>query len=251
MGGVRSGARARGGARGRHYGKVGMTATVFTKRGRTQVSELTATPPDPFAHGGAAARRVIALSGGVHRPSTCASLAADLAAATCEAAAQRGLDVDIVMVEIRDYAADVARAGVGDGVAPALAELIATVTEADGLIAVTPVFAASYAGIFKAFFDVLAPESLAGVPTVIGATGGSVRHSLVLDVGLRPLLAYFRADVVPTGVFVGPEDTNDADRHSRLEQRIARAGTELAAALTAPRPVRTAVTTEGWQRNLS
>lgn len=204
------------------------------------MSERTAAHPDPSANGRVTARRVVALSGGVRRPSATASLAADLAAATREAGTERGLDVDVVMVEIRDYAAEVARAGVGDGITPALAELIATVTRTDGLIAVTPVFAASYAGIFKAFFDVLAPESLAGVPTVIGATGGSVRHSLVLDVGLRPLLAYFRADVVPTGVFVGPEDTHDADRRLRLEQRIVRAGAELAAALIAQRPRRAA-----------
>lgn len=178
-------------------------------------------------------RRVVTLSGGVRRPSSTASLAGDLAAATSVAAARRGLALTVSTVEIRDFAVDVARASVGDGISPELAEAMLTVTGADGLIAVTPVFAASYAGIFKAFFDVLAPQALAGVPTIVGATGGSVRHSLVLDVGLRPLLAYFRADVVPTGVFVGPDDASDDARRARLQARIARAGAELVAALGA------------------
>ena len=33
----------------------------------------------------------------------------------------------------------------------------------DGLIAVTPIFNASYSGLFKVFFDVLERDSLAGV----------------------------------------------------------------------------------------
>ena len=55
-------------------------------------------------------------------------------------------------------------------------------TGADGLIAVTPVFAASYSGLFKSFFDVLDKDALAGKPVLLGATG---RH--------RPALAGARA----------------------------------------------------------
>ena len=35
-------------------------------------------------------------------------------------------------------------------------------TGADGLIAVTPVFSASYSGLFKSFFDVLEPDAIRG-----------------------------------------------------------------------------------------
>ena len=68
------------------------------------------------------------------------------------------------------------------------------------MIAVTPIFSASYSGLFKTFFDVLEEDALAGKPVLIGATAGTARHSLVLDHALRPLFAYLRADVVPTGV---------------------------------------------------
>ena len=47
-----------------------------------------------------------------------------------------------------------------------------TVTGADGLIAVTPIFSASYSGLFKTFFDVLEKDALSGKPVLLGATAG-------------------------------------------------------------------------------
>ena len=90
---------------------------------------------------------------------------------------------------------------------------------------VTPVFAASYSGLFKTFFDVLEPELLDGKPVLVAATAGTARHSLVLEHALRPLFAYLHAVVVPTGVFAATEDFGDTG----LEARIERAAGELAA----------------------
>lgn len=45
----------------------------------------------------------------------------------------------------------------------------------------TPVFTASYSGLFKMFFDALDTDSLRGMPTIVAATAGTARHSLVLD----------------------------------------------------------------------
>ena len=61
----------------------------------------------------------------------------------------------------------------------------------------------------------------------MGATAGSARHSLVLDHAMRPLFAYLRAVVVPTGVFAASEDWADGDGGS-LVPRIGRAAGELA-----------------------
>jgi FMN reductase len=69
------------------------------------------------------------------------------------------------------------------------------------VIAVTPIFSASYSGLFKTFFDVLERGALAGKPVLIAATGGSERHSLALEHAVRPLFAYLRAVVVPTAVY--------------------------------------------------
>jgi FMN reductase len=102
------------------------------------------------------------------------------------------------------------------------------VRRADALIAVTPVFSASYSGLFKSFFDVLDPDSLTGTPVLIGATAGTARHSLALDHAVRPLFTYLRAMIVPTGVFAATEDFGSSAA-GPLDERIDRAATELAA----------------------
>ncbi|WP_181008696.1 NAD(P)H-dependent oxidoreductase, partial [Streptomyces sp. SM12] len=80
------------------------------------------------------------------------------------------------------------------------------VTSADALIAVTPVYNASYSGLFKSFFDLVDPTALAGTPVIVAATGGTPRHSLVLDHAMRPLFGYLRALTVPTGVYAATAD---------------------------------------------
>ncbi|MBB1031813.1 flavoprotein, partial [Dietzia sp. SLG310A2-38A2] len=81
------------------------------------------------------------------------------------------------------------------------------------------------------FFDVIDPGTLTGVPVALGATGGTVRHSLAIDFALRPMFAYLKADVVPTSVFAASEDfgavTTGGDGDS-LASRADRVGTELA-----------------------
>ena len=59
---------------------------------------------------------------------------------------------------------------------------------------------------------------------LFAATGGTARHSLVLDHGLRPLFSYLKAVVVPTGVFAASEDWGAEG----LDRRIERAAGELA-----------------------
>ena len=114
----------------------------------------------------------------------------------------------------------------------ALSEAVRRVAEADAVIAVTPVFSASYSGIFKSFFDVLEDGTLEGKPVLIAATAGTARHSLVLDFAMRPLFAYLRADVVPTGVFAASADFGSGSGSTvsggSLSSRIDRAAGELA-----------------------
>ena len=65
---------------------------------------------------------------------------------------------------------------------------------------------------------------------LIAATGGTARHSLVLDHALRPLFSYLHAVVVPTGVFAASEDFGSTDE-GHLDKRIRRAAGELAGLL--------------------
>jgi FMN reductase len=107
------------------------------------------------------------------------------------------------------------------------------VRAANGLIAVTPIFSASYSGLFKMFFDVVNRDGLAGKPTLIAATGGTPRHSLAIEHAIRPLFAYLNAAVVATGVYAATEDWGESGlaAEGSLVARIDRAAGELAAAM--------------------
>ena len=185
--------------------------------------------------------RITVVASGLSVPSSTRLLADRLAAAT----AARSEGAEVTVVELRELAVDIANHLTGGFPSPRLASAIESVTDADGLIVVTPVFSASFSGLFKSFFDVLEPESLAGKPVLLGATGGTPRHSLVLEHALRPLFAYLRAVVVPTGVYAASQDwgAEGDDYAAGLAERVDRAATELAALLapdtrpTPPRPV--------------
>lgn len=177
--------------------------------------------------------RIVVVSAGLSVPSSTRLLGDRLAAVAAPAAtAPEPGRADVRVIELRDLAVEIAHTFTNGFPGPALAEAFDAVTGADGLIVVTPVFSASYSGLFKSFFDALSStdaDALAGTPVLIAATGGSARHSLVLDHALRPLFAYLRAVVVPTGVYAASEDWGAEG----LDGRIARAAGELAALMSA------------------
>jgi FMN reductase len=178
-------------------------------------------------------RHLVVVTAGLSTPSTTRLLADQLSAAASAAVAGRGETARVSVVEVRDLAADLATAMTTAGFStPALTRARDLVSSADGVIVVTPVFSASYSGLFKMFFDALDPDALDGMPVLIAATAGTARHSLVLDHALRPLFTYLRAVVVPTGVFAATEDFGDGDA-AGLTERIARASSQLAALVVA------------------
>ncbi|MDI2029178.1 FMN reductase [Saccharopolyspora sp. TS4A08] len=168
-------------------------------------------------------REIVVISAGLSNPSSTRMLADRLAAATA-----RLSPVDVRVVELRDHAKDIANNFVTGFPSPELEEVLEAVREADGLIAITPIFQASYSGLFKSFFDVLDKDALAGKPVVIGATGGSARHSLALEHAMRPMFAYLHAVVAPTSVYAASEDWATGG-DSTLADRVERAAGELAA----------------------
>ena len=172
-------------------------------------------------------RRLVVVSAGLSVPSSTRLLADRLADAVVSATEARGTSVEIEHVELRPLAhqlADHLMTGFASG---DLADAIAKVRRADGMVVVTPVFAASYSGLFKTFVDVLEPGTLDGKPVLIAATGGTARHSMVLDHALRPLFSHLRAVVVPTGVFAASEDFGNTDE-GHLDKRVRRAAGEFA-----------------------
>lgn len=179
-------------------------------------------------------RSLVVVTAGLSSPSSTRALGDALSAATASHVTARGEGVDVTVLELRELAAELAEAMTNWVTpTPALEAAQNAVAQADGLIAVSPVFQGSYSGLFKMFFDTLQPHALNGLPTLIAATGGSSRHALVLDYALRPLLNYLHATVVPTGVFQATEDFGTAEG-ARNEQRIERAAGELADLMVRP-----------------
>ncbi|MGH3501719.1 MAG: CE1759 family FMN reductase [Nocardioidaceae bacterium] len=174
-------------------------------------------------------RRLAVVSSGVRQPSSTRMLADRLAAAAQLALTHEGFDVTTDVIELRDHADDLTNNVLTGFPNEKLRRLTDSVVRADGLIAVTPIFTASYSGLFKMFFDVLDADSLIDKPVLVAATGGSERHSLALDHALRPLFTYLRAVVVPTGVYAATSDWGAAGADGKaLGQRIDRAAGELA-----------------------
>lgn len=71
---------------------------------------------------------------------------------------------------------------------PVIAEAVAALEAADGVIVATPIYKASYTGLLKTFLDLLPQFALAGKTVLPLASGGSLAHVLALDYGLRPVL---------------------------------------------------------------
>jgi FMN reductase len=173
-------------------------------------------------------RRVVVVSAGLSVPSSTRLLADRLGAASVAALGSYGEQAEVTVVELRDLAHDLTDMLLTGFASPALEEVLSSVAAADALVAVTPVFSASYSGLFKTFVDVLDRDALDGTPVLVAATAGTARHSLVLEHALRPLFAHLHAVVVPTAVFAAAEDFG-ATAGGALSDRVDRAARELAA----------------------
>ncbi|GAA1735921.1 FMN reductase [Isoptericola hypogeus] len=199
----------------------------------------------PTTPGGSPGRTLAVVSAGLSQPSSTRLLADRLADATVRELEDAGHTVRVETIELRDLAHAVVDAMLTRFPSGDLPRALESVTGADGLIAVTPVFTTGYSGLFKSFWDVVDPDALTGTPVLLGATGGTARHSLALEYTMRPLFTYLRADVVPTSVYAATDDWAASADPSTLRQaqpgagsgqrdggglprRIARAGRELA-----------------------
>jgi FMN reductase len=76
-----------------------------------------------------------------------------------------------------------------------------TLGEADLLVVASPIYAASYSGLLKHFFDLLDPLALQGKVAILVTTSDSEQFSLTLEHQLRPLLSFFGVQTVPTALF--------------------------------------------------
>lgn len=121
-------------------------------------------------------------------------------------------------------------------------EALGKIVDADAYLVGTPVYRASYSGVLKNLFDMVprgqwqadvAPLESAAVGLI--ATGASPHHYLSVDEELRPLLAFFGAHTVGSGVYAHDEAFADSDVvDDEITDRLAtlgRATVELAGAI--------------------
>lgn len=179
------------------------------------------------------------ISAGITQPSSTRLLADRLTEATVRALAARDVDEVVVeVVDVRDVAHDLTNHVLTGFASPDLQVRLDAIAEADAVVVATPVYAASYSGLFKMLVDVLPKDALRDTPVLLGATGGTARHSLAIDHALRPLFAHLGALVAPVAVFAASEDWGSVEA-GRLGERIERAGTAFAALVSgSPRAAR-------------
>lgn len=167
--------------------------------------------------------RILGISGSPSRPSRTRSL---VEAVVSTAALDPRVEASVV--DLNGVLPDLGQTLDPRQAPPSVAALLASIAEADALVVGSPVYKGTYSGLFKHLFDLVDPKSLRGKPVVISATGGSDRHALALDHGLRPLFAFFSADIIPTAIYgVEAEFADYQPVGDALKTRIARAAEEL------------------------
>lgn len=186
-------------------------------------------------------RTIVAVTAGLSQPSSTRLLTDRLVADTVTELTARGVEAEVQVVELRDLAHEIMDTMLTGFPAPRLRAVIDAVGSADGIIAVSPIFTASYSGLFKSFFDILDSSAITGIPVLMGATAGTPRHSLALEHEMRPMFSYLRAIVTPTAVFAASSDWGSGATTDDLAGRIRRAATEFSALVAthekAPEPM--------------
>jgi FMN reductase len=140
--------------------------------------------------------KIVAVSGGLQRPSRTLALVEQLLDGLTEAwpAETRLIELGSLVPK---FGGVLQRAHLPADVERALKD----VESADLLVVASPIYRGSYTGLFKHFFDFVHHEALIDVPVLRAATGGSDRHALAIDHQLRPLFSFFQAHTLPIGVY--------------------------------------------------
>ncbi|MEO8907734.1 MAG: FMN reductase [Microbacteriaceae bacterium] len=167
--------------------------------------------------------KVVAVSGSLHAPSKTTALVREILAAF-----GRELSIDAHIIQVNDIGPEFAGALRRDQLPASVEEELQRIEDADLLIVASPVYRASFTGLFKHLFDFVGQYALVDTPVLLAATGGSDRHALIIEHQFRPLFGFFQALTLPIGVYANDSDfTNHAvtslDLHERIDLAVARA----------------------------
>lgn len=164
---------------------------------------------------------VVAVSGSLQAPSKTSALVTELIASL-----SRIRDVDSHIIEIAEVGPQLAGVLRRSELPASAEEQLQRIERADLLIVATPVYRASFTGLFKHLFDFVDQYALVDTPVLLAATGGSDRHALILEHQLRPLFGFFQALTLPIGVYAKDSEFTDYRvTDPNLQERIDRAVT--------------------------
>lgn len=103
----------------------------------------------------------------------------------------------------------------------AVADVLAAIADADGVLVSSGVYKAAYSGVLKLLLDLLPQFALSGKVVLPILVGGSPAHVLALDYALRPVLSAMGAHHVVPGWFVLDKHLDRASGELRLDGEAA------------------------------
>ena len=178
---------------------------------------------------------VVGVSGSTHSPSKTTALVENILGVVA-----RERDVDTHLVEIDRIGPGLAGTVQRSALPPSVHEALQRIETADLLVVASPVYRASYTGLFKHLFDFVEQYALVGTPVLLAATGGSERHGLMIEHQLRPLFGFFQSLTLPNGIYASDADFTDyrvsnAELQERIDTAVARALPVVARVAPEPR----------------
>jgi FMN reductase len=175
--------------------------------------------------------KVVAVCGSVQRPSRTLVLLHEVLARL-----EQRLPIQVRVLELTELGPEFAGVLRRDALPDVVQQALGEIEQADLLIAASPVYRASYTGLFKHLFDFVHHLALRDTPVLLAATGGSERHALVIDHQLRPLFGFFQAHSLPIGLYASEADfTNYRITNADVLERLERAIEPVVQRLCAPR----------------
>jgi FMN reductase len=173
---------------------------------------------------------IVAVSGSLHAPSKTTVLAREILngfAAALQPGIGSEVEIETHLIELSEIGPEFAGVLSRDALAPVAEDALRRIESATLLIVASPVYRASFTGLFKHVFDFVGQYALIDKPVLLAATGGSDRHSLILEHQFRPLFSFFQALTLPIGVYASDTDFLDyrvdsAELRSRIDQAVAR-----------------------------
>ncbi|HEY0258606.1 MAG TPA: FMN reductase [Lacisediminihabitans sp.] len=159
---------------------------------------------------------VVAVSGSLQAPSRTIALVEEILAALGDQ-----VPIESHLIKLNElgpsFAGSLSRANL-----PAIVEEeLQRIETADLLVVASPVYRASFTGLFKHLFDFVDQYALVDTPILLAATGGSERHALIIEHQFRPLFSFFQALTLPLGIYAHDSDFTDYRVSSpQLKERI-------------------------------